>query len=41
MIWVPGFCVDTVFVTKAQQTAFFKGELFAPFENPHNTSVFK
>jgi len=28
-----GYRVEAVFVAKAQQTAFFKGELFAPFEN--------
>ena len=41
MIWVPGCRVDAVFVKKERQTAFFKGKLFAPFENSHNGSVSK
>jgi len=36
---VPGYRVVTVFVTQAQGTAFFIGELFAPFQNSHNRSI--
>jgi len=32
MIWVPGYHVDAVFVKRAQQTSFSKGELLLPLK---------